>query len=218
MEGYMFLYCVVALLALALVVALLVVYYLKYSTKPNKRKILCFGDSLTAGFMDGGSEYWPYANKLQRLLDNKYGRIYEVVCRGYPGDTVINDFEFKFRRDIESSFLAVLLLGGTNDLAYGRSTDEIAHVLDTLCMEAEEIGAKVFVLAVPDCKHGISRKDLNNKLKIVAQKNRVFVNINDALPPTEESLWNDGLHCSKVGYDKMADTIFLELADFLNKI
>lgn len=185
-------------------------------------RILCFGDSLTAGFMDGGFKYWPYTNKLQKLLDDKYGPIYEVVCRGYPGDTVTNDFKSKFsgelKKEVDDPFLAVLLLGGTNDMAYGKSADEITHSLDTLYTEAEETGAKVFVLSVPDCKYGISRKDLNNKLRELAvQKDHIFVNINDALPITDKSLWNDGLHCSEVGYDIMADTVFLELADFLDE-
>lgn len=168
--------------------------------------------------MDGGYKYWPYADKLQRLLDNRYGPIYEVVCNGYPGDTVTNDFKSKFMRNLKEAdgpFLAVLLLGGTNDLARGKSSD----AMDTICTEAEETGLKVFVLSVPDCKHGISRKDLNNKLRELAtQKDRVFVNINNALPTTDESLWNDELHCSKIGYDVIADTIFPKLADFLNKI
>ena len=167
MKGYICLLYGAALLAALLTIALLAVYCAKCSTKSNKMttgRILCFGDSLTAGFMDGGSKYWPYAKKLQRLLDNKYGPTYEVVCRGYPGDTVTNDFKSKFSRDLDVPYLAVLLMGGTNDMAHGRTTDEIAHTLDTLYMEAEETGAKVFVLTVPDCKHGISRKDINNKL------------------------------------------------------
>ena len=37
-------------------------------------RILCIGDSLTAGFVDGGARFFPYAATLQKMLDKECGK------------------------------------------------------------------------------------------------------------------------------------------------
>ena len=60
--------------------------------------ILCFGDSLTAGYFANGSEFHPYAGTLQRIL----GRATLVEHCGLSGWTAKRQY-----LELEPCFLCV---------------------------------------------------------------------------------------------------------------
>ena len=59
-------------------------------TNPRLR-ILCFGDSLTAGYHDWGQKYHPYAIRLEERLKQQYPYTdIQITIDGLPGDKVMN--------------------------------------------------------------------------------------------------------------------------------
>lgn len=53
------------------------------STAPKKLRVLAVGDSLTEGFIKGGSQWHPYANRLEQLLEKNFSSVeWEVVQKG----------------------------------------------------------------------------------------------------------------------------------------
>jgi lysophospholipase L1-like esterase len=71
------------------------------SPRPPRRKmrILCFGDSLTAGYFGMGSGYKPYAETLVKFLEMAFPECdYETVEDGKPGALVTHDFADRARR------------------------------------------------------------------------------------------------------------------------
>lgn len=50
-------------------------------------RILCFGDSLTEGYTQGGTAFAPYSDAMASLL-RKCGETVEVVEEGESGDQV----------------------------------------------------------------------------------------------------------------------------------
>jgi hypothetical protein len=83
----------------------------------RKLSILCFGDSLTAGFYSYGREYRPYAIKLKEHLEYEYLDL-EVLTTvaGQPGDLVCCPGAFLSRIEMEcdnNQYDWVIFLGGT---------------------------------------------------------------------------------------------------------
>ena len=92
-------------------------------------RILCFGDSLTAGYTRFGLEFHPYADHLraglQRLLSTSD---IETEVAGFSGDQVRGAYLPRIKAKCGSTKTAydwIIVMGGTNDLAWGQSPDEI---------------------------------------------------------------------------------------------
>mmetsp|Transcript_18356 Transcript_18356/g.45502 ORF Transcript_18356/g.45502 Transcript_18356/m.45502 type:complete len:222 (-) Transcript_18356:1235-1900(-) len=111
-------------------------------------RILCFGDSLTAGTTQ--FQLHPYAPHLQRALSertNLQNMDIEVMHLGFPGWTSIdllkdadgpNGLRTTIRRFQDAPLSLVILLAGTNDLGTGKSSTEISEgviSLHKLCLE-----------------------------------------------------------------------------------
>ena len=45
------------------------------SSNMTALRILCYGDSLTAGYFNGGRKYWPYSKSLQDMLEKNGNQI-----------------------------------------------------------------------------------------------------------------------------------------------
>jgi lysophospholipase L1-like esterase len=53
----------------------------------KKLSILCFGDSLTSGYICHGLESHSYAHKLEDRLTGTFPEVdFDIVVNGYPGD------------------------------------------------------------------------------------------------------------------------------------
>jgi lysophospholipase L1-like esterase len=70
----------------------------KMSTRP-KLRILCFGDSLTAGFSSWGAIYHPYQEKLEHMLCMAFPDLkIETVEDGLSGATVKSAFQTRMNQ------------------------------------------------------------------------------------------------------------------------
>ena len=99
--------------------------------------IICFGDSLTAGFQTPtpqhptGSET-PYGDFLQERLGDRAQIQVSGICGELTGEMVL-----RFRQDVLAHKPAyVVILGGTNDLGWNAQPQEIMRNLVKLYEQA----------------------------------------------------------------------------------
>ena len=89
----------------------------KFSTK--LKKVLCFGDSLTEGWIEGGAKFHPFTTILSQLLNHRT-KCYEVINAGLSGETVCEGMVQRLPQLLEqheeNPFDIVVLQGGTNDI------------------------------------------------------------------------------------------------------
>ncbi|CAI7659658.1 unnamed protein product [Penicillium pancosmium] len=131
----------------------------------EKLSILCFGNSLTAGYYNYGEHYHPYAKKLTEILQPVLPTT-EITTdvAGLPGDLVCSPGSFVSRiseQTIKKRYDWVIFLGGTNDIGYGKSYEDIYAGLKKSWMMALTSGAKVLALTIPECAAKFARIDKN---------------------------------------------------------
>lgn len=135
------------------------------STTPPKPKpkpkhtlrILCFGDSLTAG--SSSSPDHPYSHHLTTTLTRAFPSLtIDAQTDGLPGDTVSLPVS-RFLRRIEPPFLSrgggtpfdwTIILGGTNDLGFGVEPERVFESLRKIWAVPLSKGGQVLACTVPD--------------------------------------------------------------------
>ena len=100
------------------------------ATLPKKLRILCFGDSLTAGYTRSGYEHHPYADHLRAELEHMLlSSNIEIEVDGFSGDQVqglyLNRIKRKCPVDKGRLYDWIVIMGGTNDLGWGHRPEEI---------------------------------------------------------------------------------------------
>ena len=104
---------------------------------PKRLRILCFGDSLTAGYTSMGTEHYPYAvhlrTGLQQMLNTPD---IDVEIAGLSGDQVQGQYLKRIRAACTgntcSNYDWIIIMGGTNDLGWGQKPEAIYAGLGTL--------------------------------------------------------------------------------------
>ncbi|KAF4161812.1 hypothetical protein CNMCM6936_002965 [Aspergillus lentulus] len=135
--------------------------------------ILCFGNSLTAGYYHFGCDYHPYALTLKDKLQAAFPTTtFTIDVDGLPGDLVISPVG-TFLPRIQAKFDGsnydwVIILGGTkhvtsclwlegpganvsSDLGRGYPVSKIYPALQEAWEVALDSGANVLVLTIPEC-------------------------------------------------------------------
>ncbi len=98
------------------------------SAKKSKKTILCFGNSLTAGFGLEENQAWPHL--LQERLDS-LGMDYKVVNAGLSGETTaggLNRINWVLSQDIDLFILEL----GANDMLRGIDVGSTEENLDSI--------------------------------------------------------------------------------------
>eukprot|EP00927_Polykrikos_kofoidii_P077943 TRINITY_DN74823_c0_g1_i1.p1 TRINITY_DN74823_c0_g1~~TRINITY_DN74823_c0_g1_i1.p1 ORF type:complete len:665 (+),score=74.27 TRINITY_DN74823_c0_g1_i1:55-2049(+) len=192
--------------------------------------VLAFGDSLTAGCVNGG-ECYPYTVRLREILGCDRAA---VVCSGRGGETTAEMIQ-RIKTVLESHqsnyFTHVVILGGTNDLRLKVETDTICKQLLVLHDMVRAAGARCIAITIPTVgpqdrgvgRHvGAERDAINTTLRQEACDDRLWLADLDTtlsrLPEQElPSLFSDGTHFSAKGYDLMGEVVHdaLERAGFV---
>ncbi|KAI0172114.1 SGNH hydrolase [Hypoxylon sp. FL1284] len=197
---------------------------------PTKSKtplrILCFGDSLTHGYP---SER-PYAVKLQDKLEHAFrGHLFSRVeydVDGVPGDMVTRgSYVSRMRAKLgkKGPYDWTIILGGTNDLAWSTSADDIITSLEQTWNIPLSKGSKVLALTILDTRTPPGRlteqRDAVNKAIKEYKKPNFFsfdlyaaLPYHDMAPKDRLKYWMmDGVHLTAAGYDLMGEKIAEEL-------
>ncbi|MEP6601386.1 MAG: GDSL-type esterase/lipase family protein [Nitrospirota bacterium] len=193
---------------------------------PQPPSIICFGDSLTAGFRsptreDPFAEDAPYGAFLQDRL----GKRAVVKVSGVCGELTA-DMARRFPRDViaQKPWLTVVL-GGTNDLGWRIPTAEIFRNLRTMYQQAIDSEIHVAAVTVPsirgDDSYVSGRYELNALVAEHCDRNSIpWVDLFTATAePTTGRLGqpysNDGLHLTVAGYQLLADLLYQQVFERL---
>ncbi|KAG0205423.1 hypothetical protein BGX28_002994 [Mortierella sp. GBA30] len=206
-------------------------------------RILCLGDSLTAGTIAHGISEEPYSTFLADMLTAQ-GRKHDIVFvnAGINGDTV-NDIQERLPVLLEqNTYHYLILLAGTNDLGAIMSLesdsadDAVAHISFNSIYS--------MLMAVPDLRgflhltvpyNTFDRLDANNKRVKDALNRRILLEkcpkkrVLDINDPTigfnhllmseqdREMYWQDALHYTAEGYRRLAQSIHEGLLKMIGK-
>jgi acyl-CoA thioesterase I len=192
--------------------------------------IICFGDSLTAGFQSPTTRNpqgrsMPYGDRLQDLM----GATARVRVSGVCGE-VTGEMALRFRQDVLDHHPAyVVILGGTNDLGWNAAPPEIMRNLIKLYGQTFAIGARPIPVTVPSIRiedsqgsgegrawladHIARRQELNRLIQEYATvKDVPWVDLFAATAEPEglqlaAVYSNDGIHFTDEGYQAFADLV-----------
>lgn len=196
--------------------------------------VLCFGASITAGWSSYGQHYYPYATRLSaRLADELPTSHFGIDVDGSPGDTVLHGQYVprltKAMGNTSVHYDWVIIQAGGNDLGWNRTPDEIFQALKGLWSIPLKADAKVLALTVTE-HAGASPKNLGrlkalNEMISDHQEDGFFTaDIDKAIPyvdmPEDErkQIWDDGVHLTKAGYERMGDAIADRLIEIIRTL
>ena len=191
--------------------------------------ILCFGDSLTAGYQSPtpdspGVTETPYG----AFLSERLGAAATVKVSGVCGELTA-EMAARFHRDvIEEAPQYAVILGGTNDLGWNVPPAEIRGNLVAMYEAALEAGIRPVAVTVPSLRiegqstgledwvrDAVSRREeLNRLIREYCDSNAMPVV--DLFAETAEPgtrylaarYSNDGLHLTTEGYRRLADLLY----------
>ncbi|MDF0673047.1 MAG: GDSL-type esterase/lipase family protein [Nitrospira sp.] len=192
--------------------------------------VICFGDSLTAGFQSPTRDYptgreTPYGQFLQSFLGPSGQVRISGVCGELTGEMVM-----RYRRDVlDHRPSYVPILGGTNDLGWNAPPSEIMRNLATMYEQTLAIGAMPIPVTVPSIRvengsggtvsqewiseHLDRRIRLNRLIQEYAYSNGfACVDLFAATVDPEsgqlaETYSNDGIHLTTAGYRLLAERV-----------
>ncbi|KAI0459594.1 SGNH hydrolase-type esterase domain-containing protein [Xylaria acuta] len=183
-------------------------------------RILCFGNSLTCGYPVDH----PYAGRLARKIEDAFpGRKVECDVEGMPGDLVTNGH---YLSRMEMSWASAqhpydwtIVLGGTNDLGWGRPADQIVEGLKRAWDIPLSKGGKVLALTILETKAKFRsiterRNEVNDAIRNYEKENFFHFDLfkefpyHDMAPEDRGRYWDmDGLHLQAAGYDLMGEKV-----------
>mmetsp|Transcript_128557 Transcript_128557/g.333271 ORF Transcript_128557/g.333271 Transcript_128557/m.333271 type:complete len:430 (+) Transcript_128557:83-1372(+) len=187
------------------------------------RRILCYGDSLTAGFAANGQQFEPYGRAMAERLAGA-GTACEVAVCGLSGKTaremvatsstsladIVGNRGKGLVRALEEDgpFDLVLIMAGTNDMGHGAQPETILQDLQRLHGLCHERGVPTVALAPPPAPvAGSAREQMRQrftaKLRALSQgmeRMVACVDPADIVPASALGLWEqDGLHFTPAG-------------------
>ncbi len=192
--------------------------------------IVCFGDSLTAGFQSPtrdnptGRET-PYGQFLHSYIGDEVQIRISGICGELTGEMVM-----RFQRDVlDHQPGYVLILGGTNDLGWNASPSEIMGNLATMYEQTLAMGAVPIPVTVPSIRvedasgsqegqewvaEHLARRSQLNKLiqdyagsKGMACVDLFAVTAEPASGQLAAIYSNDGIHLTTAGYRLFAEQV-----------
>jgi acyl-CoA thioesterase-1 len=196
--------------------------------------IVCFGDSLTAGFQSPTADNpqateTPYGRFLQELIGSSVRVSVSGICGELTGEMVM-----RFRSAVLNyQPTHVVILGGTNDLGWNAAPADIMRNLLKMYELAAAAGIKPVPVTVPSIRVGEDlcseegrrwfaehldrRRQLNGLILRYAELKRlaaVDLFAATAEPETQQlsaGYSNDGLHLTTAGYRLFAERLYQEV-------
>lgn len=187
-------------------------------SESDKRKIVAFGDSLTAGFGLLEKESYPYLLQEKLKAD---GYDYEVLNAGVSGDTTAGGLE-RIDWSLGQKNVEILILElGANDLLRGLSPAQMRSNLDKMIRKAKAKNIKVLFCGMlsPESMGVEYQSDYINAFHDLAKEHKVefipFVLQDVALIPNLNQ--QDGIHPNFEGEKIMTENVYKALKPMLKK-
>eukprot|EP00794_Sanderia_malayensis_P008112 gene8112-8981_t len=202
----------------------------KNDLEDTEKRVLCIGDSITEGYHKGGFAFHPYTKKLHELLNAENNTItYDVYNEGVSGECVFVSMLERMPHLLQKykPLDLVVILGGTNDLMHTNCTDagQLFNNIKKLHEMAHAAHVKTVALTIPDAnapampmwqKRESMWKETNEKIREYADKRDdvILCDLAEELPyrtmtdDERAKYWDDNLHYTPHGYDKMAELIY----------
>jgi lysophospholipase L1-like esterase len=218
-------------------------YVPSYGSKsPTAARVLCYGDSNTIGFCEGGSRFQPYAQALSEALAAAGGPC-EVVACGLCGLTA-NDMKEGMNLEVlhptvgplgkglvhllekEGPFDLVIIMAGTNDIGSWKNVDEAQTHVENLHEACHKYGISTVNLAPPAAVSiggmRAARQRLADLMDTLASKEFLNVVLNvdveELLPRNVAAFWEpDEIHLSSQGSNELGRLLAPMLAPHLTK-
>lgn len=180
---------------------------------PNRRgDLVCFeGDSLTA--RTDNFVCYPF-----QLMADHPGRYVNVAVAGQLVYTdIINDGAVTDSYQVTDGQNILCFLGGANDIANSRTAEQTETAIQTYCTARRAAGWKVILLTL------LPRTGALNETHtaVAAWERANWATFADALvdialdpkldDPTDADYYDDGVHCTTLGYGAIADAVAIEL-------
>jgi lysophospholipase L1-like esterase len=212
----------------------------------QRKKIFCYGDSLTAGTAPPQNELFPFGPHLERSLGTNYYDSDDnsspmVRWLGLPGWTsaqmvselygsvgLTSKLKFIEEKTNDKVTLAIVL-AGTNDLGFEQTSEPITNSILALHKAAHEEGVHTLALSLPPSawqrQSSVAKKlaeHVNESLRAEAAK---FPDMMDYVEfPIQEfdaqsDYWcPDGLHFSPRGYEYIGENLAPTVQKVLEKL
>ena len=200
-----------------LVVLLLFAPFLHAFAKNPAPAIVCFGDSITAGY--GVEPGHTYPDVLQTILDSR-GYHYRVLNMGISGDTT-KDGVSRLRNVLAAHPAIVVVEFGGNDGLRGLPITATRANLDTIISTLQHAGIKVALAGItlpPDYGHDYIQA-INQTYVLAAKKFNVplLPFILDHVYTVPNAIQSDGIHPTAKGAALVADNIYMLIRPLLHK-
>src|SRR5450759_3594344 len=181
----------------------------------TRRAIVCFGDSITAGFgLDAGQSF---PDLLQQDLDRR-GLRYRVVNLGVSGDTTQDGLARVFMALAEKPAVVVLELGG-NDGLRGIPLAITQANLGQMIEQFQSAGARVVLagMSLPPNYGPAYIQKFEALYKTVAAKYKVTLIpfLLEGVGAHDEFMQRDGIHPNAAGARKVEALVMRTLAPLL---
>eukprot|EP00039_Didymoeca_costata_P011080 m.152398 g.152398 ORF g.152398 m.152398 type:complete len:213 (+) comp15054_c1_seq5:119-757(+) len=202
----------------------------------KEKTVLCFGDSLTAGYCDMGTKFVPYGDFLKEdlgcnvIVNGASGKcasdLLEQVNETNLCDVTMGAYDgLNFLLEQNNFDVAVILLG-TNDLGYDEMPKAILNSISSLHSICHKRNIKTICVSIPESGFTTSvssakqrREDANKLLRKWAEDNDLVTYMECPVPfgkGEKEDGWDkDGLHMNAIGYRKLASGIQPVVANIL---
>ncbi|CAF0785717.1 unnamed protein product [Adineta steineri] len=192
--------------------------------QPLPLSILAIGDSLTAGYYNGGWGHHPYAIHLADLLESAHIPV-KIDQRGVSGERVVPTMVNRLHSFLEkgTSYDWIIILGGTNDLAGSVLAENIftkgLEPMYAMCLNQSQTKTKLAVMTViengydsPSHEDDKERQILNDMIRnyvtntdkpdrvylVDLDKGILFHSMNN---DERLQIWDDCVHLTSSGYD-----------------
>mmetsp|Transcript_54432 Transcript_54432/g.100595 ORF Transcript_54432/g.100595 Transcript_54432/m.100595 type:complete len:242 (-) Transcript_54432:150-875(-) len=202
-------------------------------------RILCYGDSNTAGFHSGGKGYEPYANTLAMHLEAQgVGcKVAQDGLSGLTARTMVQEMHSSSIRDITgiqhqglgvhlsmSKPDLVIIMSGTNDLGQGYSPEDTMHKVAALHKACHSAGIPTVAIAPPTTACGAVQQKRARFARMLRQwsneqdgKVLHYADAEAILPRSDSWFWeSDGLHFTPRGSCELGRCLAHELAHCLD--
>lgn len=197
---------------------LMIVIYTGGSDQDTKKKIVFFGDSLTAGYGLTMQDAFPYL--IQQRIDS-LGLDYEVINAGLSGETTAggaNRIDWILRTSPDIFILEL----GANDGLRGLSLDQTKTNLEQMIDKVREKNPNAVILLagmqmLPNMGPEYVRQFKSTFPQVANDKKVELIPfLLEGVGGEEELNQSDGIHPNEEGHKIVAETVWRYLAPHLN--